>query len=155
MTCAELNEEYRRFWANQADLLRQRITNDIVRQIALDFLREQELMEVPMRSRWSLEKALENAETSGKRFAAEWSRKGGKANKSDALQLLIEDIVKQRPATSARELEDELRRRERVEPIDEIADGQISFTDNGHLKDAPLSGLKDRLSRAKKKLQSR
>jgi len=39
--------------------------------------------------------------------------------------------------------------------IDDIEDGTIHFVDGGHLKSAPVSGLKDRLSRAKRTVNSR
>ena len=61
-----------------------------------------------------------------------------------------------RPSTTLRQLEQQLRALERIEVIDEIADDLISFTAaNGRFKGAKLSGLKHRISRAKKKPRSR
>ena len=154
-TPKELNEEYDRFWKEQAELLHRRMANDAVREAALGLIREQEL-HLPVRYRFSLEAALEKAEKTGQRCSAEWSRKGGKAKKTDTLQLVIEKIVADRPSTTLRQLEQQLRALERIEVIDEIADDLISFTAaNGRFKGAKLSGLKHRLSRAKKKPRSR
>jgi hypothetical protein len=156
MTAEELNEKHTRFWADQAEFLTRRMTDDAVRGTALGLIREQEVRGLPVRYRLSLEQALETAEKIGQRFSAEWSRKGGKAKKTDALQILIDNIVERRPSISTDQLARELRRRERIEVIDEIADGRITFINtDGRLKDARLCGLKDRLSRAKKKLRSR
>ena len=42
-TPKELNEEYDRFWKEQAELLHRRMANDAVREAALGLIREQEL----------------------------------------------------------------------------------------------------------------
>jgi hypothetical protein len=43
-----------------------------------------------------------------------------------------------------------------IPPVQEICDGKIAFTNHdGTTKTAALSGLKDRLSRAKKEIHSR
>ncbi len=81
---------------------------------------------------------------------------GGKAAKPDALQRLIIDLVRARPKITERELQRELEAaHDRRQVVDDIADGKIFFPKTGALKEAPISGLKDRLSRAKRKLNSR
>jgi hypothetical protein len=111
---------------------------------------------MPLRHRATLERALEDAERIGQRFLLQQARKGGRAAKTDALQSLIERIVARRPSISAEQLLEALRDHERIRPIQDIVAGVIEFTDhNGASKSAPISGLKDRLSRAKKKIRSR
>ena len=122
---------------------------------ALDLLRAEQIEGVPIRHQTSLYKALEDAERTGKRFVMEHASKGGKAKKSDALQLLIEKIVVREPSISARQLENQLETYQGIDIIEDIEDGSIWFTNGDSLKEAKLSGLKDRLLRAKRKLQSR
>ena len=84
------------------------------------------------------------------------ARKGGLARKTDVLQELIERIVRRNLAITVRALESQLREHQGIEPIQDFSNGTISFTNHdGRTKDAELSGLKDRLSRAKKKIGSR
>lgn len=82
----------------------------------------------------------------------EIGRKGGRASKTDPLQKLIVRVVRQRPFITAKELESYLEAHQDADPIIEICGGIIRFWNHdGSEKSAPLSGLKDRLSRAKKK----
>jgi hypothetical protein len=84
------------------------------------------------------------------------SRRGGKAPQRDPLQKLIEEIVCQDPKISQPQLWHRLRK--------EIGNGTIVSIDpegparkihfvasDGKVKTAAVSGLKDRLSRAKQK----
>ena len=90
-----------------------------------------------------------------------FSRKGGRAHKCDALQDLIREIVLGQPHITAGQLLRVLRGSPGagvVVSIDEESDvlageaRMIHFVDdNGTSKTASISGLKDRLSRAKKK----
>lgn len=156
ITVEDLNQQYALFWADQAELLKQRMANDTVRAVALGMIRDQELVGMPLQQRLTLEKALESAEKIGERFSAAWSRKGGKAKKSDPLQLLIEQVVQKRPSITVRQLERKLRNHQGIDPIVDIDNKLITFVaTNGNLKEAKMSGLKHRLSRAKKKLKSR
>ena len=155
VTLEEINECHRRFWDNQNLLLRQRMASSPTLNAALDLLRAEQIEEVPIRHQTSLYKALEDAERTGKRFLMEHASKGGKAKKPDALQLLIEKIVVREPSISVRQLESQLEAYQGIDIIDDIDDGSIWFTNGDSLREAKLSGLKDRLSRAKRKLKSR
>lgn len=156
ITAHELNEMHRLFWANQTKLLERRIADDTVREVAFGFIRHQELVGMPMRQRLTLEKALEDAENIGTRFSAAWSRKGGKAAKADPLQLLIRRLVEQSPSITVEDLRRHLREHQGIGPIADIQGNLITVVlPDGRLKDAKLSGLKDRLSRAKKEFESR
>ena len=104
----------------------------------------------------SIYEALENAEHIGQRFFAQRSRKGGKARTTDSLQLLIEEIVERCPSITAHQLLCELQSQQHFGVIQDIDDETICFTNCGdRFKTAALTGLKDRLSRAKIKLRSR
>lgn len=155
VTLEGINECNRRFWDDQNLLLRRRMASSATLNAALDLLRAEQIEGVPIRHQTSLYKALEDAERTGKRFLMEHASKGGKAKKSDALQLLIEKIVKREPSISVRQLESQLEAYQGIDIIDDIEDGSIWFTNGDSLKEAKVSGLKDRLLRAKRKLQSR
>lgn len=155
VTLEEVNECNRRFWDDQNLLLRQRMASGAALDAALDVLRAEQIGGVPIRLQTSLYKALEDAERTGKRFLTEHASKGGRAKKLDALQILIERIVVREPSISVRQLEQQLEAYQGIDVIDDIEDGSIWFTNGDSLKEAKLSGLKDRLSRAKRKLQSR
>jgi hypothetical protein len=156
MTLTEYNARNRQFWDDQQTLLARRMANVAIREPALAVLQAEIVKRLPIRFQTSIYQALEAAEQIGTRFLTEQSRKGGGAKKTDTLQLLIEKIVQRRPAITLRQLEAELEAHQGIDTIEDIADGTISFTNhNGSSKDAPLTGLKDRLSRAKKKMRSR
>ena len=63
------------------------------------------------------------------------------------------EILEQRPEINTTELLQELRAREGGPVIDEITDGEIYSKDGRN--PVKISALKDRLSRARKKLSSR
>jgi hypothetical protein len=69
-------------------------------------------------------------------------------------QDLIHEVVTRRPDISAKELLETLRGHR--PPVEDIDGGTIHFANrDGSYKEAPISGLKDRLTRARKKLKSR
>jgi hypothetical protein len=82
---------------------------------------------------------------------AQWGR--GKRDKPDALQKIIIEIVKSNPSLKIGELLPALTDLKGEGIIEDIDDENISFDDGGVLKDAAISGLKDRLSRAKQKIK--
>jgi len=92
-----------------------------------------------------------------KRTHRHLSRLGGSSKKTDALQQVILEEVQKRPAITVTDLLKHLQSLQDLrQVVDDIDEEAISFTDrNGHPKNAPISGLKDRLSRAKKALKSR
>lgn len=80
-------------------------------------------------------------------------RANAKKPRRDALQLLIEAIVAKNPKITVTELQDKLRLHEHGDVIETIGDtdGVIEWHDGNHpAESSPISGLKDRLSRAKK-----
>jgi hypothetical protein len=93
---------------------------------------------------------------SGGRRTSSGTRRGGAARKTDALQALIIELVRKTRSLTTPELLDRLRERQRGGVVDDIEDDTIAFYGHdNHPKTAPISGLKDRLSRARKILRSR
>lgn len=163
-TQREINERNRQFWLKQTSLMEQRMADEAILRVAMNDLKSEALRQVPVYSQKTFEGALETAEAARlafqkedtKSFQSAFSRKGGAAAKPDALQSLILQIVGRTPNVTAREL---LARIECQKPhewdIDKKGD-TIEFPDSqGRYKSAPISGLKDRLSRAKKKIATR
>lgn len=156
LTAKEINEINREFWARQNVLMEQRMADDAVRQVALARVQSEYSRGVPINKQVSLVAALEEAETIRGIFLSQLARKGGRAQKPDALQELIIEYAKTIPDITERKLQDMLTRDRHPDVISDIGDGEIGFNDrDGHAKSASISGLKDRLSRAKKKVCSR
>jgi hypothetical protein len=120
---------------------------------------------VSIRARKSLEQTLADVENDRRIFHNEFSRKGGRARKSDALQRVIEEIVRENPIITQNELLHTLGRKEgdgvviSIDSESAVLDGDrrnIRFHDHeGRLKTASVGGLKDRLSRAKRKIRAK
>jgi hypothetical protein len=157
----EVNARNQEFWDQQSSLRDERMANPVTFQTAMEDLEAERLRQVPVYFQKPLEKALEDAARTGERlyeqskvqFHTEFSRKGGKAPKHDVLQQFILSRVRTRPRMTESELLGLLKENRRVFNINEE---EISFDKpNGAEKSVPISALKDRLSRAKKKINSR
>jgi hypothetical protein len=160
LTYAALNEKNRLFWEREIELLNQRIQDPYIYQLATGDMTNEELRGVPLRNRKSMAQAFADAdgmrayvaEETRKGYRAEFARKGGRAAKSDRLQKVILSIVRRDPQVTAAELLPlVLDHHEFEREDDSIAFGK----GNGAERLVPISGLKDRLHRAKKKLYSR
>lgn len=81
----------------------------------------------------------------------EQRRRASLPRKVDPLQQLIEQIVRSRPKISCKELERALRGEIGKGVIFDIDETEISLIDDKRAP-VPLSGLKDRLTRAKRKI---
>jgi hypothetical protein len=156
MTLKEINRSNVEFWADQDALLKERMADRAVLDTAIEEIAAEARKGIAPFSQSSIYEALANAERVGRRFISQFARKGGRAGKTDRLQTLIEEIVQGQPNISVRELEAKLTQCQSIDPMQEIARGIIFFTDaHDRTKRCKLSGLKDRLSRAKKKVGSR
>jgi len=122
-----------------------------------------EAIRVAFRNQKSLDQALADAEQSAiivqrnpedaeRVRRRSMSRKGGSVPKTDALQMLIQVCVREAPEINRRKLWHRLRQELGRGTITAIDAQRIEFrTSNGKFKISPVSGLKDRLSRAKRK----
>ena len=104
LTLANINQQNQQFWLEQSELLRRRIQDTTLRDIAMADLSAKAAMMVPVRSRKSLEQALSHAEKSLSIFQRNFSRKGGKAAKIDGLQGVILEIVRDTPHINTQRL---------------------------------------------------
>ena len=164
ITAATLNERNARFWAEQKILLEQRISDPALFHLAKRDMDFEAARGVPVKQLKTLEQALADAAYSQSTFHSQHSLKGGRAPKSDSLQELIQEIVHCDPRISQRALWHRLRSeigKGIIVSIDaerSVAAGfvrKIHFvTGDGKVKTARISGLKNRLSRAKAKLLS-
>jgi hypothetical protein len=155
---AAINEANRRFWEQQRERFNERMNDDAIRETAFAAWQAQQVRAVPPVNQFSLEDALKDAEKSKKRFISELACKGGTARKADALQVLIEETVTRQPDISTNRLLERLEACGAVRHVVEsIEDGTIIFAtgSNKRAKEAKVSGLKHRLTRAKKTVRSR
>jgi hypothetical protein len=154
-----MNAHNREFWEEQNELMHRRLADPVLLELVKDELDSYKTWPVPVPYQKSFESMLENAERAKQRVLAHQGQKGGRAKKIDALQELIISLVRVRPTMTVSQLLEAFEREPRGVII-EIVAGQISFaqpngTPEGRMKEAAVSALKDRLSRARKKLNSR
>ena len=113
----------------------------------------------------SFEEALADAESTQKLVLSNFSRRGGRSRKSDALQELILEIVRGHPTITRTQLLAKLKGQAGegvVSSIDRKSDVLAGDDVNVHFFDdrankekiAAVSGLKDRLGRAKKSIRA-
>lgn len=76
----------------------------------------------------------------------------GKELRADSLQTIITDELKTAPFIARSELIDKIASYKSEGVIDDIDEEDIFFSNKGKSDSAPISGIKDRLYRAKKKL---
>jgi hypothetical protein len=165
LTLAGLNRIHEQFYEG----IRQLAKDEAVFITAVETLVSENQRQVPSANQKSFTEALVDAEKIRRRFLTELSRAGGRSAKSDPLQKLIKELVANHPNITSRALLEELRKQERGPVIEEIAEEYIHFrvarSGTGRSGDecaqgdwsvrAPLSGLKHRLTRARKEVLSR
>lgn|ERR1700732_84407 len=165
LTLREINEQNHRFWSVRSEICERRASDESLCDIALESIHSEIVRGIPVRSQKSFDQALADAEMAMKTLQSGFARKGGRPTGCDALQDVIEEIVEENPKIRLRQLRGELdgdHGAGTITSIDEEADVKadeprmIHFVDDdGTPRTAPLSGLKDRLYRAKIKLASR
>jgi hypothetical protein len=153
----DLVETYSNFWAGEQAAAEQRMEDQAILRAALKSMAAETQRRLPIPWQISIYEALRTAETTKRQFLAEQSRRAGSAEKTDALQMFIIEAMRANRPITAVELLDKLRQAQQpgglIEDIDEEV---ISFVDvKGRGKTARVSGLKDRLFRARKKLDRR
>ncbi|HET9282336.1 MAG TPA: hypothetical protein VFR24_10280 [Candidatus Angelobacter sp.] len=163
-TLKEVNEWNRQFWSDLSDSIERWMADPEVLKLAMEDIESESVRRVPLYNQKSFAQALERAANTktgilkgaAKSFQIDFSKKGGSAPKPSALQKLILEIVQRKQSITEPELLRELETRKLQGIITDIDYGLnlIEFQNNNdqQLKRASISGLKDRLSRAKKKL---
>jgi dsDNA-specific endonuclease/ATPase MutS2 len=151
-TLEGLNELHREFWDDINTRFQLTIaTYPGILQEALADL-EANSRRYSFRQMGTLEEAVFDVEQKRDLHLREFSRRGVEARKTDDLSRLIEDLVKKRPSLSCSELLIELKELQPIPPVADINEHDIVLSDG---KTIPLTALKDRLFRAKKKVKSR
>jgi hypothetical protein len=158
---ARINQMNRKYWLQQSVLMHKRLENPTICLIAFNDVSTDEAETRLVRSRKTYEKALAFAEAADAISRRSFASKGGTTTKTDSLQNLIVEIVKSESEISERNLLKILRKMANkddavVVAVDREADlsvgdrSKVHFRDRGVDKTALVSGLKDRLYRAKK-----
>jgi hypothetical protein len=161
VTIQEINQANQRFWSHQRILMNLRTSDKTLLELALADLKSEHDRGVPVRAQKTIEKAFEDVENLRTLLHARFSRKGGQKRKSDVLQDMVDGFVSQNPDISEKDLLSRLKKEigeGTIESIESEADclaGDQPLTryvdENGKEMKASVRGLKDRLSRAKKK----
>jgi hypothetical protein len=124
--------------------------------LATEDMSSETLRGIPIYNRKSIERAYEDAERRRASIRSGDGSQGGRPQRRDALQELIEEIVAVRPNITASALLERLHASQLEGLIEDIEEGQIWFVGaNNGSRSAPISGLKDRLTRARKSVNSR
>jgi len=163
---ADINAMHKEFWRKQAEKTERQFEDQYLVSEAFKDL-EEEQKRVPIKFQLPLEAHLNRAEKHRgralfsddeqllQRVRQENGRRGGKCPKADRLQILIEEIVAKRPAIDCPELLKLLSHKQGAGVIVEVQEEEIFFANaNGGEKSARIAGLKDRLYRARKKVDS-
>jgi hypothetical protein len=150
-----------KLWRKEGVLMQKRLDNPAICLIAFHDISTDEAETRLIGSRKTYEKALASAEAADAISRRSFGCQGGKVAKTNSLQDLISKIVRSKPQISERNLVKILR--EMANRESSVIDGvdcnadllvgehlKIHFTDRGVEKTALISGLKDRLYRAKK-----
>jgi hypothetical protein len=155
---------YREFYRRQAIQMKEWISDEAILQIAVMVVNSEESRGVPIREQQSLAQALEKGAKAKRFVLTGLAHKGGKAPKDDALNELIAQRLRKYPRMGVMQLLAELEGEVGagvVTSIDNPSDllvGDIPclhyVNDNGKPKTASIPGLKDRLSRAKRKTKN-
>jgi len=163
LALAQINRRHEQFWLKASNLLNRRLKDDALYKLALADMSAEGATFVPLKHRKSLEQALAHAVNSKTIVHIAFSRKGGKVARVDSLQKMIIEIVRLEPGINDRQLRHKLyTMAEEDHPVilgvDRQSDvlpgkvAQIHFENDGREKTARVSGLKDRLHRARKEI---
>jgi hypothetical protein len=164
LTPQEVNRWNQEFWLVESQLRDRRMSDELLLNFAQEDMRSERAREVSIKSQKTFEQALSDAEKLRNTVRSAFSRKGGSAPRCDALQSLIEEIVRENPKITQGQLLRELKGARGAgtvvpdEKVDRVPDAEkwIHFVNEDRKpKEASVSGLKDRLSRAKRKIASR
>jgi hypothetical protein len=165
-SAAELNSLNALVWSQRSEWLEAKLNDQDLCLIAYNDLTSELSRKLPFHDRLSFEGALAKAEATIVLVRRAIGSRGGKAERTDPLQSVILEAVREQPTIQRNELLHLLRKLAREEhavvwQVDEKSrllvdqEEQIHFMDGGRIATAPVSGLKDRLFRARKKIRSR
>jgi hypothetical protein len=148
---AELNGRHAEFWRETAKTIETLMSKELIRIFAFEELAYQEASGVPVNSRRTVEGALLRYDDIAKRVISAHAAKGGKAKRTTPLDAFIEAFLREMPMGSAKDLLKFLAVRIGEAGGFRVENGFIYFLDDGKERRVSERGLKDRLSRARRK----
>lgn len=165
MTLRTINELNANFWAKEGLRTQMRASDPAIAKNALDLMDLFRRVGFSVNQIPSFDYLLYAADINNKTSLTYFARKGGKAPKRNALQEVIDEVVRQNPNITVPQLIQALKGDAGagvVTSIDEPSDLLLEcdtryihyIDDDGRPKTASLTGLKDRLSRAKRKIKN-
>jgi hypothetical protein len=152
------------FWNHEREITSKRAADEGTCAWAMNLLKFEVLRGIPIEKQMTLDYALAQADSMGKVLFRNIASKGGRAPKKDALQILIDQIVEGNPDIQVPRLLYVLNGERGAGVVTEVPSredwyagkGEIHFVEeDGREKMSPFSGLKHRLSRAKKKFRAK
>jgi hypothetical protein len=147
-TLAELNRLAANHYKAEHAIFEARIQQRFLLTDGLKEIADEGLRQVPVRHRMSLEGALLRAEQRRHSWVASQGKKGGEKRPSDTLNTAIGQIVSENPKIQCAALIEKLA----FLPELEFEGATIAYMNGTSEKQAPIVGLKDRLTRVRKKL---
>jgi hypothetical protein len=153
----EMNRQHHReFWEREHQKFERRAADSQLLALATEDINSEIVRSVPVYSQKTMELAFKDAERRRAAIRKGDGRKGGRPQRGDAVQKLIEEIVAARQDIPISALIERLCAMQHYGVMQDIEDDEILFTDaSGAMRTAPISGLKDRLMRARKSVKSR
>ena len=153
---AAISRKHAEFWAVQSPLAERRVADEVLRDYAMGQIADDAVRDVPIYYRKSYEHLLDDAAALQQSVLTRQARRAATAKRPDALQTLIAKILQQNPNSTSTML---LCRLEQmvgdVEEVVTLNQTVIEFIDRGRVRSAKISGLKDRLHRARRRNDSR
>lgn len=157
-TSSQINQRNTTFWSNRQKYLDELMKDEDIVTEAYELVKSDRKRMIPAKHSFDFNAALEQSKQSMERLRKQMARKGGLAKKTDALQKLIIRFAAENPDITARKLLSSLRKQKTLQlRVDNEASllngdrGMIRWAgSDGEEHRAPISGLKDRLSRAKR-----
>ena len=154
-TFKEINQQNSAYWEKRNRHLEKIMLNEAVLKITLKNSMSPGEVNLPLRDQSPFEVHLESAYQIYLECSSYFSKLGGRAMKEDPLQKYILKLLETRPDITSAQLLKELKNKVGGDLIYSIEHNSISFWSHpDKFKDAKISGLKDRLGRAKKKINS-
>ena len=151
MTPTELNQKNHEFWNVQTELFEACIHDDKYFKYVLSSM-QRDCVRCSVYSQKPLQLIFDETENARKFSQSQVGKRGGK--RSDALQKCIDKIVARTPDIDQHRLLWCLNALKGHGVVEDVTDTDLTFVaTDGSIRDVPLSGLKDRLSRAKKKIR--
>jgi hypothetical protein len=157
VTPVDINNINREYWSKRDKVIEQQLRDVELVNSAVALMRSEETRSIPVYSRFTFENALDQANVVKTSTLRHQALKGGLAAKGDPLNRFIEQVMSRRPDMSCNELLQRIRDQAPLFPIESVNDEEIVVRRDPtgiDVKSVPISGLKDRHSRARRKVRS-